>query len=62
MVSGNLTNIELRTHTSLFPLKVSQKSPLPELQFVKNGKWVFKNLNSLPSHFFYAIADQVPLS
>jgi len=39
MDSGNLTNIELRTLTPLFFLKNSRKSPLPELQSVKNGKW-----------------------
>ena len=39
MYSGNLINIELKTLIPLFSLKSSRKSPLPELQYVKNGKW-----------------------
>jgi len=39
MDSGNLTNIELRTLTPLFFLKISRKSSLSELQIGKNRKW-----------------------
>ena len=46
--SSNLTKIELITLPPLFSLKISRKSPLHELQFAKNGKWVpFSELESV---------------